>query len=1070
MVNRKTELYNELKGLGVEVNYRNATIDSLTNLKQEYERNIRVEHDERPNINDQINQIENHGVIDYRRDQLTDVINNIGEHDDKRIFIKYGNKSFPLLTIQAVRPLIFNNIGEDVFTPSEQEAYDAMQEAYDFSVDVYSNDYVRNAYAGNFFKYFNNTSIPLEKYAIYNKFNIENYNHNCLYIALKNRINIKDFDYTQIKNGNISFKGLQKIVNDSKFNITVYYKKNNEQNKKVIKNKNNEYKEIINIGLVDSHYFIIDETKYTRFAVNHYNEIKHIKDWHKIIKIIKCNDKVKYKKSNKHNITSYTLITLLFEKYKNTENNENLFTKINFNDMLQIPYYISQIDEDYPLTIIKNNIRETDNKKIKSLEINNKVFFDFETTTDGPFHNPFMVSFQFNEEPIRTIVGRNCALKFLDFLYSKLRYNLKQTTILYAHNLVYDLTYLIPHMQIINTIKKGNRFLNMKAMFMKKITLIFKDTLSIIPMKLATFGQCFNLEQSKEIMPYKYYSTNLINSNSLYGSIGEACDELNSVNEKRIFIKNILDLKINEKFDLRGFPLQFNYIKYANYYCEKDIEVLKNGYVKFREWCLNDFEIDIDNVLTIPTLAKRILINKDCFKDVNEIAGNTQNFIMRTIVGGRVMTNSNKIYKCEIPLNDFDAVSLYPSAMAREEFGFLQGSPKELLEEQLNIEFLNKCDGYFVEIEIMKVNRARQFPLLSYINDKTGVRDWCNKVGITHVNKFSLEDLIKYQKIEFKIKRGYYYNEGRNNTICEEIKNLFNLRKKYKNEKNPIEVIYKLVMNAAYGKMIQKPIKTDYKIFNTDVKLRKYITRNYNKVKVLNYGENQRTFVEVYKDILKSFNHAHIGSEILSLSKRIMCEVMDIAEDHNIKMIYTDTDSIHIEDSRINELATLYKKKFNRELIGKDLGQFHTDFNDFKIKHPVSVESWFLAKKIYIDKLISSFNLKQYYFNKWFKLDIKTRIQFLEYTRLDKEINKIGYPLQYDNIIEEDLHIRMKGIPAECVVYEDYEKLYNGENVVFDLAKNKVIFELSKDLRYKTKTEFKRKLEIKENEKVKLII
>lgn len=49
---------------------------------------------------------------------------------------------------------------------------------------------------------------------------------------------------------------------------------------------------------------------------------------------------------------------------------------------------------------------------------------------------------------------------------------------------------------------------------------------------------------------------------------------------------------------------------------------------------------------------------------------------------------------------DFDAVSLYPSAMKRMKGG-LKGSPKILKKNQLNMKFLNTVDGYFVDVQII---------------------------------------------------------------------------------------------------------------------------------------------------------------------------------------------------------------------------------------------------------------------------------------------------------------------------------------------------------------------------------
>jgi hypothetical protein len=64
------------------------------------------------------------------------------------------------------------------------------------------------------------------------------------------------------------------------------------------------------------------------------------------------------------------------------------------------------------------------------------------------------------------------------------------------------------------------------------------------------------------------------------------------------------------------------------------------------------------------------------------------------------------------------------------------------------------------------------------------------------------------------------------------------------------------------------------------------------------------------------------------MSKRIMNEVMCTAEDLGIRIFYQDTDSMHIDMNRLNDLAIEYKSRFGRELIGKNLGQFHNDFDE----------------------------------------------------------------------------------------------------------------------------------------------
>ena len=63
--------------------------------------------------------------------------------------------------------------------------------------------------------------------------------------------------------------------------------------------------------------------------------------------------------------------------------------------------------------------------------------------------------------------------------------------------------------------------------------------------------------------------------------------------------------------------------------------------------------------------------------------------------------------------------------------------------------------------------------------------------GIIYIDKVGLEELITYHEAEFEIVDGYYYNEGRNNTINNVIKDLYDLR----NSENKKRIQPKLLLN-----------------------------------------------------------------------------------------------------------------------------------------------------------------------------------------------------------------------------------------------------------------------------------
>ncbi|ELP92047.1 hypothetical protein EIN_292060 [Entamoeba invadens IP1] len=235
-------------------------------------------------------------------------------------------------------------------------------------------------------------------------------------------------------------------------------------------------------------------------------------------------------------------------------------------------------------------------------------------------------------------------------------------------------------------------------------------------------------------------------------------------------------------------------------------------------------------------------------------------------------------------------------------------------------------------------------------------------------------------------------------------------------------------MNSSYGKTIQKPIKSDLVYKNIETKVNneirynadRYLKKNFTLVKSMNdISDNIRCF-----ETNKSFDNFYvpnlIGVQILSMSKRIMNEVICLAEDLNIPVYYQDTDSIHILKNSIELLEQKYKEIYGKTLRGGELEQFHPDFDELS-GDVTSVESYFLGKKADCDKLT---NEKKEYAN----------------------------------------HLRMKGIPNKVlkIQYKDplelYKKLYEGEPYTLNLLELKPSFEFDKQFNIKTREHFTRKI------------
>lgn len=935
---------------------------------------------------------------DMNENRFKFIINNLNpENRNYRFYIKLSNQSYRPLNmanLARLRNLPYIDVITEEKTSDQETIMDVrMNDNITITKEPVENintnrrrsNRIRNG--GAFFPYLNNTSIDLTKYQIYDKIDEKNYNNNCLIHSLieSNQFTKQEINTikTMMTDRTIPICKLPLVADTLKCCISLKRTSSEHTNK-----YGKQYEKIINLGLVEDHYFLNEKTKYNRYAIENYDTIKERKDWHTY-----KDDK---RKDTNRGMDSFNLIMLMLEKKYFT--NINLTTenslKIQFYDMIEQEMDTLEYSYSDVRLINKKDINDDQKEDQKEDSINKQPFeniyyADFESTTEGDFHRPYMACVVSNEE--RTFYGEDCGIYLLEYL--------KDKSLTYFHNLGYDFSFIVKDLYITSIIKTGSQIKTVKGKYKGK-TLVFKDSAAMISEKLAKFQKIFNIPIKKEIMPYSLYTNETVRDT--YVDINEALTHIKD-DEKEEFL-NIAAPYINKD--------TFNHMDYAEFYCLQDCRVLKQGFETFRKWILLAFNLDIYDFISLPSLAYNYLKEQGCFNDVYEFAGTPRLFMQKCVKGGRCMTRANKKYLVNKVLNDFDAVSLYPSAMARME-GFLKGKPKILQPDQLNYEFLKNQSGYFVEINGILVGKKLYFPLQSEKN-KDGIRNYVNEFNNSlYVDKIALEDFIKYQKASFNIVRGYYFNEGHNDKINEVIKFCFNERLKQKSLSNPIEQVYKLLMNAAYGKLIQKPITTDLVFKNSKKEIEKFKNYNHNYIKEVDIISEGKEIFKVQKSIHQHFNAAHIGVEVLSMSKRIMNEVMCLAEDLNIQIYYQDTDSMHIIDSQIDLLSIEFKKLYNRELIGKGMGQFHNDFAGGNY----STESIFLGKKCYIDKLDTG-----------------------------------------------NFHIRMKGASTESIYdisdnpLDTYMRLLNNATITFDLAKSRPSFKRNKDFSYSSNQKFERQI------------
>ena len=131
-------------------------------------------------------------------------------------------------------------------------------------------------------------------------------------------------------------------------------------------------------------------------------------------------------------------------------------------------------------------------------------------------------------------------------------------------------------------------------------TLNFRDSWAMISNKLSDFPAMFDIKGiQKEIYPYNYYNRENISRG--VGVINEAgASEIIPWSEKdyELFISNVKNIpgcKIDEN--------HFNMELYCKFYCNQDVNILKQGHMKFRELCMKELNLKYE-IASIPGKQK----------------------------------------------------------------------------------------------------------------------------------------------------------------------------------------------------------------------------------------------------------------------------------------------------------------------------------------------------------------------------------------------------------------------------------------------------------------------------------
>ncbi len=840
--------------------------------------------------------------------------------------------------------------------------------------------------AVGWFPYYNSAlEIDLSPYQIFTESNNDE-DVSCLIWSLKlagvDEVHLKKITSSVGSGIHISNKKLHQVADILKCRITLLTENESDDNKKDIKRTSRygkfDINEPITLGRIDNHLFLVRETRYTKFYIKNRIELSDDLSDEKF-KYTK-RDNGKCRSSNPRFLNSFELVLNMKKQGCFTEYRKHAIVPSN---LYKSEAHLFSVEEDQKQHRTKPTTQEQIDRNLQkylsgeSSEVTIPVISYFAGDIESDvvscdYHKAIAISFQDIEDSegklFTTRNGDSQELfdsftdnltrestkihdkKIVEYQQWYPNYSLKFTkkTVVYFHNSKYDTT-LFPSSLTVQSECSKQGALYEKIYIMKGMQVSVRDSHKYFGCALSKLPKMLDLSKGTskgEAIGYTFHTQSNICKDDwispdvykshLRKSEYKTFDEIKSEMNPRHFKK------------VNGQVL-FNPSVYYVDYLEMDVKVLAQALSKFRTLIKKVTKLDAFESLTISSIGHKMACKSGCYEGVFQSKGGLRDYIQKAIRGGRVMVNQK--YKKKVideVVNDFDGVSLYPSAMARlcEKHGVAKG---EMKVGGSDYDIYKDKDYYIVTIKLLKLDKHIQVPHLSKsVNGSLQYsNEWENEMFT--IDRYALEDLIQYQGASFEIIDGIYWNDGFNKEIGNLAQHLHAERCKHKGINEGLSSVIKLLMNSIYGKTMLK--RSEEKISYVPNKdFDRHLYDNFGTIKEYSGVDNPRVKV-VSSEYDDSYSLNHVAVSILSASKRVMNEVFNCMDKSKLPMYYSDTDSIHMNNDDVLTLASTYKELYKKELIGKELGQFHCDFTLGSCKDVVSVHNISLGPKSYLDVL-----------------------------------------------------------------------------------------------------------------------
>lgn len=576
----------------------------------------------------------------------------------------------------------------------------------------------------------------------------------------------------------------------------------------------------------------------------------------------------------------------------------------------------------------------------------------------------------------------------------------------------------------------------------------------------------------KRVVSNALYGRFMVKKTDFFDAI-QKFENLKTDDEKIVLYNEILN--VAEKPEVGAVMGPYIDIgRYAEYYCERDVDLLRIG---LKSWekigtqnsSSNTFrgtppfgKFDVFNFLSAPAIAQAVTENVVREGEYDTITPRSllpehkvtykyrwqlRKFMLHCTTGGRcTLANEQRIkvdclenptvreYYLKLQkhekltedeasflfdhlIQDFDARSLYPTAMSRSFIPY--GKPKRIVfpkehpmdDQWIIAQAIDKTapDDAMYLITDIKYDIPLAMPCNCWKQEKPEEKcRWTNKVPRNLVQLRKLTDLytmIEVQKAHFKVLGGLEWREGKCTRIQDFMKKVYEFRRlnHCADFDHPVQESAKLVMNSFYGKNVTKVRDYEEMFFpkrvweknsktggwerkNGALTLMKFLKHNWRHVKQITSCGG--SFCVKLDAVDNNAYDVNFGCEVLAGARALICRVSAAVEKITGKpCLYTDTDSLHLFGWQIKAISGWFEKKFGIPMIGSELGQFHPDFEPktFKKGEKCLGSKFFcgVGKKMYCDELVGDQG-------------------------------------------SVELHRRAKGINAEYLSKEEYEQLFDG--------------------------------------------